>query len=322
MIVIKSKKGVGWGDITVIAIMLFVLLIFLAVYGDTIFNARKGLNECKGVCRQQCDTFEIQSKSECFRDGEIQNGLVCCTGGEGEDELPIKSTEDESTTSNPDTNPNQETEGQTHEQRCRDNGFTLVRETGDPFLYQCFENNKAQGCSTRDGTVGRIFDACELNVQDCCNQEGNEDEESTEDTEEQESVEPVISVAVRGNIMPNGARELFYLEEEEDNIFIVNQSTNVIIQSIGTNVRYCTYTIIQDHQNYGRMNYQGTFNNDAVIQGNCDLEITLEPLQQDYVAQNDGQFKLRVFLNDASQDILLDKSFPLKIMTTDEFGSY
>ncbi len=75
-----NKKAVGWNDIKTIALVLFILLITIFIYNNVIRDATSGLDECKGACKPACGAFEMQYSSKCYKGGELQEDMVCCTG--------------------------------------------------------------------------------------------------------------------------------------------------------------------------------------------------------------------------------------------------
>ena len=98
MILKKAKKGEGganWHLIgAVLAILVFVVIAVILVPR---FLAARETENCVGECKTFCGRGEIQIIGPCYKDGEVQEGRVCCVGDkkddEDEDEITIPDTE-------------------------------------------------------------------------------------------------------------------------------------------------------------------------------------------------------------------------------------
>lgn len=96
---LNNKKAVGWNDIKTIALVMFILLISIFIYNNVVRDAKSGIDECRGECKPSCDPFEMQASTKCYKGGELQEGDVCCTGGDINDSDEEDETDaDESTT--------------------------------------------------------------------------------------------------------------------------------------------------------------------------------------------------------------------------------
>lgn len=82
---LNNKKAVGWNDIKTIALVMFILLISIFIYNNVVRDAKAGIDECRGECKPSCDPFEMQASTKCYKGGELQEDMVCCTGGDIED---------------------------------------------------------------------------------------------------------------------------------------------------------------------------------------------------------------------------------------------